>query len=483
MSVTSSSTVVGVFGNRAVAEQAMDALAAAGFERDNMHAIVPGSSPGFFEELKSFFTGTEPTPDTDEDKLVRNLMGMGLSNEQARYYSQAYTQGYTLLTVQAPGREQDVLAVLHQYGATQQQVASTAVPGSYEESAYANYAPDWASQETEQHQAVSSQPAMTTPQSETEASSVAPLTPRYGLDTPETQTDEDTSQKASVYPENYDRTLTHPEGYSGNTSTYSENSAQMPYSTDTSQEEKVDEDQEQQTPVYQNPTYQTPGQGTTDEDETPVYQNSTYQATDQDMNRQTETPEVQASTYHTSEQDMTDDETETPVYQNSTYQATDQDMTDESETPENQARVQNPEPSAYKPPEQLNEDAMATYQANETATPAYSNVSQDNNMYPTGVDTPEQSDMVETPAYQQNVGSSQTNTAAQDHEARLQQLREQVRSTQQQLQDTKAQLEKARQHESEYQEVQRQLQELKTELDSTHQELQQTRERIAQYHL
>src|SRR5690242_14941059 len=100
MSVTSSSTVVGVFGNRAVAEQAMDALAAAGFERDNMHAIVPGSSPGFFEELKSFFTGTEPTPDTDEDKLVRNLMGMGLSNEQARYYSQAYTQGYTLLTVQ-----------------------------------------------------------------------------------------------------------------------------------------------------------------------------------------------------------------------------------------------------------------------------------------------------------------------------------------------------------------------------------------------
>src|SRR5215475_5173963 len=137
MSVTSSSTVIGVFGNRAVAEQAMDALNAIGFERNDMHVLVPGSTGSFFEELKSFFTGAETTPADDDDKLVRDLMNMGFSNEQARYYSQAYNQGSTLLAVRAPGREQEAMGILHQYGATQQQITSMTPPGgSYGNPAY-----------------------------------------------------------------------------------------------------------------------------------------------------------------------------------------------------------------------------------------------------------------------------------------------------------------------------------------------------------
>src|SRR5579883_2206027 len=112
MSVTPSSTVVAAFRDRWTTERAMEALYDAGFSREQMQYVVPGSG-GFFEELKSFFTGT-PTSHGD---LAGNLSEMGLSEEEARFYAGEYEQGNTILVVMTAGREQEALNILGQYGA------------------------------------------------------------------------------------------------------------------------------------------------------------------------------------------------------------------------------------------------------------------------------------------------------------------------------------------------------------------------------
>lgn len=110
MSVTPSSPVIGVFTDRSMAEQAVEALHNAGFEQEQIRYLVSGNYGSFFEGLKSFFTGTE-------DNLVNDLASMGLSNEEARHYADEYHNGRIILAVRATGREQEALSILRQYGA------------------------------------------------------------------------------------------------------------------------------------------------------------------------------------------------------------------------------------------------------------------------------------------------------------------------------------------------------------------------------
>lgn len=111
MSVTPSSTMVGVFKDRTVAEHAMDALYNAGFKQEQIRYSAPGVASGFFEDLKSLFTGT------DADNLANNLTSMGLSDDEAHYYVGEYSKGSTIIAVNAPDREQDAMNILRQYGA------------------------------------------------------------------------------------------------------------------------------------------------------------------------------------------------------------------------------------------------------------------------------------------------------------------------------------------------------------------------------
>ncbi len=113
MSVTPSSHVVGMFTERASADNAVEALHNAGFEDERISYSTPGTSGGFFEDLKSLFTGTNP----GADNLIHNLTDMGLSSEQAQYYADEYNNGNTILVVNAPSREEQVLGILHEYGA------------------------------------------------------------------------------------------------------------------------------------------------------------------------------------------------------------------------------------------------------------------------------------------------------------------------------------------------------------------------------
>jgi hypothetical protein len=107
------STVVGVFGNRASAEQAVQALEDTGFGHDQIWYSSPGGASSFFEDIKSLFTGTG----TVSDNLVNALTDMGLSDEEARYYANEYRSGHSVVAVRAPDREQEAMALLQMYGA------------------------------------------------------------------------------------------------------------------------------------------------------------------------------------------------------------------------------------------------------------------------------------------------------------------------------------------------------------------------------
>jgi hypothetical protein len=117
MSINQRSTVVGVFSDRSLARQAVDALRNAGFNQDQIRYAGPGgtgsASGSFFEDLKSLFTGQ----DTTRGNLASDLTDMGLSNEEAQYYAQECDQGHSVIAVNAPGREQEAMSLLKSQGA------------------------------------------------------------------------------------------------------------------------------------------------------------------------------------------------------------------------------------------------------------------------------------------------------------------------------------------------------------------------------
>jgi len=127
MTVNQTSTVVGVFKDRTQADQAMDALNNAGFDRSQIHFAGPGTRGNFLEDIKSLFVGQS----TSGSDITNNLTNMGLSNEEAQYYSNEYNNGNTVVTVMAPDREQEALNVLHSYNAYTYQDNPASGPANY----------------------------------------------------------------------------------------------------------------------------------------------------------------------------------------------------------------------------------------------------------------------------------------------------------------------------------------------------------------
>lgn len=109
----STSTIVGVFRDRATAEQAMEELRNTGFDRDQIRYAGPGTVGSFLDDIKSLFTG----PNASGSVLANDLSNMGLSDQEARYYANEYNNGNSILAVNATGREQEAANILHRYGA------------------------------------------------------------------------------------------------------------------------------------------------------------------------------------------------------------------------------------------------------------------------------------------------------------------------------------------------------------------------------
>jgi len=168
-----------------MAEQAVGALYQAGFEHEQMRYSVPGNAGSFFEGLKSLFTGTS----TYGGELANDLTSMGLSDEEARYYSNEYSNGNIILAVQARGREQEAWSILHRYGAyTSQDVFNQATTDAQQPSESARQDTSETSQHRDDAQNWQMQPQFGT--------SAAPPFESHGQDvvTPEHASEDETTQ-------------------------------------------------------------------------------------------------------------------------------------------------------------------------------------------------------------------------------------------------------------------------------------------------
>src|SRR6266699_256290 len=115
MTVNQTSTVVGVFSSRALAEEAIDALHNVGFNDDQIRyaSSSPSGTGRFFEDIKGLFTGAG----VGGEGLARDLTSMGLSEEEAHYYANEYQKGHAIVAVKAQGREQEAMVILLRFGA------------------------------------------------------------------------------------------------------------------------------------------------------------------------------------------------------------------------------------------------------------------------------------------------------------------------------------------------------------------------------
>ena len=111
---TTGRTTIGVFDEPALANNAIAALQQAGFRDEQIQTPGHHAAGGFLAGLKSLFTGE----DASTESVAADLTGMGISNDEARYYENQYQVGHTLVAVRAGGREQEAMDILRANGAS-----------------------------------------------------------------------------------------------------------------------------------------------------------------------------------------------------------------------------------------------------------------------------------------------------------------------------------------------------------------------------
>ena len=113
MTTTQQSTVVGIFQDRAMAEQAVAELKRAGFDDDQIEFAGHGASTGgLLASLKSLFTGE----DTETGNVYDDLVGIGMPAEDAHYYQQEYEAGRSIVAVTDGNRLREASTILARYG-------------------------------------------------------------------------------------------------------------------------------------------------------------------------------------------------------------------------------------------------------------------------------------------------------------------------------------------------------------------------------
>jgi uncharacterized protein (TIGR02271 family) len=111
---TGNSALVGVFNERAQAENAIEQLHNAGIPDEQIsYSGGSGSGGGFLAGIKSLFTGEDAT----NTSLVSDLTGMGLSQDEANYYNQEHQAGRFIVAVNPGARWQDAQTILNSGGA------------------------------------------------------------------------------------------------------------------------------------------------------------------------------------------------------------------------------------------------------------------------------------------------------------------------------------------------------------------------------
>jgi hypothetical protein len=438
MSVTPSSTIVGIFTDRSMADQAMQALYDAGFADEHILYSVPGVLGGIFGDIRSLFTGTSP----ERGNLANNLTSMGLSDEQAGYYANEYKNGKIILAVSAQGREQDAMNILHQYGAYDSQTRSGS---SYE-------TPNDAQQPSTSTQQGNYVPYETPLQQEVEQN-----WPAQALtDTPEEHAFEDhrqdsvtpvagtEDQTAQPVTSEYDSEASSTQAHSV---TPGSDTGDQASQTGTTAPEYRTNDQTAQSEMASS---QTDTEDQAPQDSLPTSESETEM--------QTSPSDVAAPEHGAENQSAPSDAATHPE---TDYQAQQPNAATSESWPDYQA----PQISAGTSVEEVQEQTTPPVEV-PSASPADDEAPQANAV------TTEQE--VATQA-------SQADQHTSGHGGKLQQLLEQLQATQQQLQEAKAQLQAAKEHEVQIQTASQQLQDMQAELQATLAELRETQARIEHY--
>jgi hypothetical protein len=111
---TQHSTLVAVFQDRAMAEQAIERLQDAGFQNDHLHYSGGNTGAGVLSALKNLFTGEDyPT----SKNLVGDLENMGIPDEEAEYYAREHQAGHPIVAIDAGDHVREAEEILQQNGA------------------------------------------------------------------------------------------------------------------------------------------------------------------------------------------------------------------------------------------------------------------------------------------------------------------------------------------------------------------------------
>ena len=112
METTESPIVVGVFRERALAEQAVNELRHAGFRDDQIRYSGKGAmAGGLLETLMSKFSGQ------GDGSVFDALTEQGIPKDEIEYYQHEYERGSAIVTVQSYGRQQEASVILSRFGA------------------------------------------------------------------------------------------------------------------------------------------------------------------------------------------------------------------------------------------------------------------------------------------------------------------------------------------------------------------------------
>ncbi len=158
---TATSTIAGYFSSHAKAETAVDALTRAGFNASQIGIAArstgsnavsssqtspthagsdhSGSHTGVWDKVKNFFEGGTPAEpyageaqnegnlatreitynDYEPSDMHQNLAGLSVADEHSKYFGHRFSQGEegAVVTVTAPGREQEAREILEMNGA------------------------------------------------------------------------------------------------------------------------------------------------------------------------------------------------------------------------------------------------------------------------------------------------------------------------------------------------------------------------------
>jgi hypothetical protein len=121
---TQRSTLVAVFHDRAMAEQAIERLQDVGFQSDQLYYSGGDTRAGVLSAIKNLITG-EDYPISSN--LVGDLEHMGIPDEEAEYYAREHQAGHPIVAIDAGEHVHEAEEILKQNGVYRYGMSSGAV--------------------------------------------------------------------------------------------------------------------------------------------------------------------------------------------------------------------------------------------------------------------------------------------------------------------------------------------------------------------